>query len=268
MFDFLANKKDDVPEWLDEMNENQQRWFTFLEKLEIRMDELGEASIPELIEAYLSPDDLYHQRWHTMSSGIRGQYTAILEKVRAVKEDKVNTFFNVYINQVKFDGKYRNMLYQFREECLKREDALEEKYHYWIAKINATEHDNLELQYQNIIDEYERIKTQFCCKQCGATILIDKIYFINTYLSCANCQTQNTFEPSTRAKQLEQLGRSLAEERTKHLLKAYQLEKKPALFEIYLREMFNEWNKIVPDLSEQNERFYESQLRQFRKYNN
>ena len=268
MFDFLKSKEENPPEWLEEMSENKERWFVFLDKLENRMDELGTAAVPELIEAYNSKNDPYHQAWYTMSSGIKGQYKSIMDKVRAVKEEKINDFFNYHINQVKFDGKYRTLLYNFREDCLKRENVFEDKYHLWQEKIDATADEDLELKYQNIISEYEGIKNSFSCKQCGAPLLIEKIYFISTYISCTNCQTQNTFEPSTQAQQLEHLGRRLAEKRTAHLLKAYQQENKPALYEIYLREMFNEWNKIVPDLSEQNERFYESQLRQFRKYNN
>lgn len=267
MFDFLKSKEENPPEWLVEMSENRERWFAFLDKLESRMDELGEAAIPELVEAYGDKNDLYHQKWYTMSSGIKGQYKSIIEKVRAVKDEKISAFFNYHINEVKFDGKYREVLYNFREDCLKREDVFEEKYHLWHEKINATEEEDLELKYQNIISEFEAIKNSFSCKQCGAPLLIEKIYFISTYISCTNCYTQNTFEPSSEAKQLEHLGRTLAEKRTAHLLKAYQKENKPILYETYLREMFNEWNKIVPDLSEQNERFYESQLRQFRKHN-
>lgn len=304
MFDFLKSKEENKPEWLSEMNENQERWSTFLDKLETRMDELGEAAIPELIAAYNDKNDLYHQVWHTMSSGIKGQYKSIRDKVRDVKEEKINNFFRSYIDNVGFDSKHRDLLYNFREVCLKREDLFEEKHQLWIDKINGTEDEDLELKYQTILNEYEEIKHQFTCKQCGGALFIPKMFFISTYISCSHCQTQNTFQPSSQAQQLEHLGRSLAEKRTAHLLEAYNhainkerdlyhqkhneeishnvdkqqianlenqrqetIKNAPALYEKYLRAMFDEWHKIVPDLREQNERFYESQLRQFRKYN-
>jgi len=305
MFNFFKNKDDrNPPEWLAEMNDNRQRWFAFLEKLEIRMDELGEAAIPELVEAYNDKTDSYHQIWHNMASGVRGQYKSIMDKVRAVKEQKVNDFFNYHIDQVKFDSEYRDLLYNFRSDCIDRENIFEAKHQHWIDKIRATEDEDLELKYQNILNEYEEIKHQFACKQCGGALVIPKMFFISTYISCPHCQTQNTFQPSTQAQQLEYLGRSLAEKRTAHLLEAYHqavdrerdlyhqrhrvevsankdkqqiidlenqrketIENAPALYEKYLRAMFDEWHKIVPDLQEQNERFYESQLRQFRKHN-
>lgn len=304
MFDFFKGKEEGQPTWLSEMNDNRERWFTFLEKLEVRMNELGEAAIPELINTFNDKTDTYHQTWHNMASGIRGQYKSIIDKARDVREDKVNGFFNCYINQIKLDSKYRNALYDFRTACLDRENLFEESYHLWLAKINATEHEDLEFRYQQILNEYEEIKHQFTCKQCGGSLVIHKIFFISTYITCQHCQTQNTFKPSSQAQQLEHLGRSLAEQRTAHLLEAYNqalsqerddyhqrhrlefipntnqqqkdelenqrkkiIKSAPTLCEEYLRAMFNEWNKIVPDLSEQNERFYESQLRQFRKRN-
>ena len=138
--------------------------------------------------------------------------------------------------------------------------------------------------------------------QCGSPILIPKLFFTTTYLSCPACQTRNTFEPSTQAKQLEHIGRSLAEQRTKYLLKEHDAipnkihdlylqihdlklsliheknknviektkkemielgrlkleleQKQPILYQTYLRAMFDEWNKINPDLAEEHERFY------------
>ena len=39
----------------------------------------------------------------------------------------------------------------------------------------------------------------------------------------------------------------------------------PLFYEKYLRAMFNEWNKIVPDLAIENEKFYERMIIDFRK---
>ncbi|GAA6768084.1 hypothetical protein AAFH68_40360 [Flavobacterium sp. CGRL1] len=34
----------------------------------------------------------------------------------------------------------------------------------------------------------------------------------------------------------------------------------PKLYQVYLRAMYDEWNKITPDLKEHNEKMYQNQL--------
>jgi len=70
------------------------------------------------------------------------------------------------------------------------------------------------------------VRDKFNCKQCGGQLTIPRLFFIATYVTCPYCQTQNTFTPSTGAQMVLQRARSLAEQRTAHLLKRYQ-ESKP-----------------------------------------
>jgi hypothetical protein len=62
--------------------------------------------------------------------------------------------------------------------------------------------------------------------------------------------------------------RALAERRTAHLLKAYEsgTPKDSALYRQYLRAMFDEWNSIVPDIAEENEKFHERLLKDHENY--
>lgn len=260
------SKPDDHPEWLAEMRDNQSRWFSFLSKLEEKMDELGASAIPELSNAMISDADPYHRMHYNMILGVKGQYHHIRDKAQQVMEEKVRGFFNRHIHQLAFNSSNYQLLYQFHEDCVSRHDTFEKKYLSWLDRLDETGVDDLEGQYQEILQEYENIKDKFSCKQCGAKLSLPKLFFINTYISCPFCQTQNVFQPSTKAKQLEHLGRSLAEQRTKHLLEAYEESKDGVLYEQYLRAMFDEWNKIVPDLSEQNEKFYQRMLDDFRRY--
>lgn len=84
-------------------------------------------------------------------------------------------------------------------------------------------------------------------------------------MTCAYCGTQNTFLPSTGAQLVLHRARSLAEQRTAHLLKIYESSdpKQPALYRQYLRAMFDEWNKIVPDMAAENEKFYHRLLKDY-----
>ena len=324
MFNLFGKKNKDTepsssgePEWIAIMNDNRSRWFAFVEKLQVRMNELGEASIPELQESFTNDTDTYKRQYHLMSSGIKGQFAQILDKARTVYEEKVNGFFYEVNNSIpsiatNVGREYHNTIYEYREACNKQMDSLEKLYHSWNGKINATGVTDYEAEYEKILDEYEAKKNEYHCSKCGAQLTIDKIFFTSTYITCGFCQSQNTFEPSSQARALEHIGRSLAEQRTQYLLDVYAQEKAkadelynkmhklklsiiheknaavksnveqqiielgkerqraindaPDKYRTYLRAMFDEWNKIVPDLKEHNEKFYLRMLQDFNKY--
>lgn len=306
MFDLFSKGAAPLPDWHTEMQETQQRWQIFLVKLEEKMQELCEAAIPELQQSAREDSDPYKRTHGRMLAGVKGQLSHMRDKARTVHEEKIDGFFDAYSDDA--NPVFSRLLYEFRNECREQERQFEEKYWAWMNRLDQTGERDLELDYQHILAEYAAIKDSFACRQCGSPISIEKIYFLTSYLPCPHCQTSNTFEPSTQARQLEALGRSLAEQRTAHLLAAYEAEKHkertlyqqihenrlranddastqkqraallaeleqarrdaiaraPALYEIWLRAMFDEWNSIVPDLSEHNERFYQRMLGDFR----
>lgn len=310
MAGFFRRSETSAPAWLQEMKDNQSRWFVFVEKLETRMAELCTAAIPELQSALAEDTDAYKRTFGLMLAGVKGQLNTIREKVREVSEDKVGNFFNLHSDDVSPGDPCRDMLYAFRAACYDRERVFEQKYGEWIQRLDKTGERDLEAEYQGILDEYAALQDRIQCRQCGATIPVKKIFFITTYLACSHCRAQNTFEPSTQARRLESLGRELAEARTAHLLEAsnaekqrhqdlymtihenrvraadsppqaqareaqnalWQQERQAAavksreLYETYLRAMFDEWNKIVPDLAEHNEKFYQRMLSDFRRF--
>ena len=61
MFGLFNTQKDEesIPEWYSQLQESQERWFSFLEKLEAKMEEFAIAAIPELKEILQSDDDIY-----------------------------------------------------------------------------------------------------------------------------------------------------------------------------------------------------------------
>ncbi len=288
------------------MQETKERYFIFIEKLESKLKEFAEAAIPELIELNNSDEDEYKGGYHRLKSAVLGQIETIRKKVNDVTEEKIHNYQSDLD-----DHETRKKFLSFRNECYDRHEKLNQLCQHYTQRIEETFSEDLESKYQEILDEHEQIKNKFTCVQCGSPIVIDKIYFTTTYIVCPACQSQNTFEPSTLAKQLEYLGRSLAEQRTAHLNKAHseipekahQLyiqqheltislihekdkkviaekealiqslkkqqqaleESRPVLYQVYLRAMFDEWNKISPDLKEEHERFYNSLLTGYNK---
>jgi len=207
-----------------EMNETKDRFFVFLDNLETKLIEFAEASLPELADLGNADTDEYKRAYHRMKAAVIGQIESIRKKASDVKEEKI----------LPFQGS-SDSYYKFREACYERYHKLEEQCNLYREKVENTYTEDYEASYQAILNELEIIKNSFCCTQCGNGITIDKIYFTTTYLTCPACQTQNTFEPGSQAKKLEHLGRSLAEQRTRHLLKEHnEIPKK--LQQLYLQQ--------------------------------
>ncbi|HEX8015499.1 MAG TPA: hypothetical protein VF465_09725 [Flavobacterium sp.] len=306
MFGLFNKEKEEetTPEWYAELQESQQRWFAFLEKLEVKMEELATAAIPELKQLLEEDEDLYKRTFHRVYAGVRGQLNNIREKARDTYEEKINRIYYDLNSQVSVLSKHHDLLSDFRTACSDRHNEFERKFEHWSDQIEKTQERDLEIEYQKILNEFETIKDKFSCKQCGGNITIDKIFLIETYISCPYCQSQNTFAPSTQARMLQNIARGLAEQRTVHLYEAFETENNkerelyhqrhelslskihqtdsrvlneintkmdqleidrqnviqnaPKLYQVYVRAMYDEWNKITPDLKEHNEKMYQN----------
>jgi hypothetical protein len=224
----LFNKKDNSnsqsAEWLPQIQENQQRFFDFLDKLEIKMQELTDAAIPELTEMRNSAEENFKMDFRRMKSGIDGQLENIRKKVYDVHDEKILDLYNEIKQDFSPKDKDRNVLDTFRNECRSRYNLFEEKYQAAREAIDATDYEDYEIAYQKVLDEYAAIKDKFHCKQCGSPISIEKIFFINVHLTCSACQTQNTFEPSTQAKMVQHFAQDLAHQRAAVLYEKYKIE--------------------------------------------
>lgn len=225
MFNIFKSKKEEnnQPDWLPELQETQDRWFVFLGKLEDKMSELCEAAVPELTQLFNSGDDANFMAYNRMSSGVLGQLDNIREKASDAYGEKIINFYDNIKSEVNFRSPYYDLLGDFRTKCSDRyNNDFEKKYSKYRKQIKNTEKQDYEVKYQEILTEYENIKNGFACKQCGSGLLIDKIFFINTLITCPSCQTQNTFEPSSQARNMQSIAFNLSEQRVKHLYKSYK----------------------------------------------
>jgi Zn finger protein HypA/HybF involved in hydrogenase expression len=304
------SKANNEPQQLQqELDVVEQRWQTFLNKLEEKYDELIAAIEIEGVKAFEEDTDLHKRAYQRFKSGMNGQLDGIRKKANDTCQTQIIDYYYAKNNNP-LDDKAK-LLYEWYEHCRKIHDQWEARIHtkqdaVW-EKIEIA--DDPELKYNAILQEYESIKNKFKCKQCGSPLTIDKIFFVSAYITCPACGTQNTFVPSAQAKMLEHIARAVAEKRAKPLLEAYQKENSlerelyhqmhelkiksisdksktvqlelaaledrrqraiknaPDLYRKYSRAMFNEWNAIVPDLAEQNEKFYERMLDDFNRMN-
>lgn len=243
---------------ISQLTEIETRWFGFLAKLEERMQELSEASIPELEDMYKSDEDQFKRTYHRLLSSIVGQLNSIEDKADEVEEKNVHDPLDRIEDKVddSDDDELKEFFGNLSERCSRRADEFEEKVEYWIEKVKETGIEDFEVKYQVIIDEYNTIKDKFCCKQCGSPITINKVLFITTHIPCSACQTQNTFEPSSQASDLDQVGLNLAEQRTKHLFIAYEREEDKER-ELYHQMHTIEIEKIGYEMSGNNSKLAE-----------
>ncbi|MBO9728714.1 MAG: hypothetical protein J7623_08760 [Chitinophaga sp.] len=272
MFGF--GRKYDNPALIAEINETQQRWFAFLDKLEARVGEMCAAAIPELKTVFAQDKDPYKRAHGHLLSGLQGQLSLIRTKANDAREEKINGLIyaaeGVIPPITSAEGsKYHQLLHTFRMACFNRHHIFEEKLHVAMEKLQAAAGErDLETAYREQLEAFEAIKDKFNCQQCGGNITIPKMFFIATYVSCPFCQTQNTFLPSTGAQMVLHDARALAEQRTAHLrqLAERTQPRNPDLHRQYYRAMINEWNKIVPDMAGENEKFYERLLKDIGHY--
>lgn len=261
----LFGKKYNNPALIEQIRETQERWFVFLDKLEARLEELVNAAIPELQALFQEDNDPYKRAHGSMLLGVIGQINQMREKANAVRQQNIVDFVHTTENSIRdfisvAGGLYHTRLLAFRITCFNRHNTFEEKIGHYIELLRgAAGEEDLETMYQEQLAIFERTRDKYSCKQCGGNITIPRMFFIATYVHCPFCQTQNTFMPSTEARQVLHQARSLAEQRTAALRKVYEDDgtKNPELYRQYLRAMFDEWNKIVPDLAGENEKFYE-----------
>lgn len=284
MFNLFSGNKnkqssEESSSMLQELAVIEQRWYTFLSKLEEKYDEVLAAFEAEAPSLYRQDEDYAKRAYHRFESGMDGQLTAIRKKMQDTADVQIRAIYEKY--GVNVLSTAHSSVYEWRNRCLDAErqweDRTNAKRNAAFAKIAETVNEDLEVQYSNILAAYEQIRNKFTCTQCRCKLTIDKIYFISTYIACPACNTQNTFEPGTQIRTLEWLARPLAEHRTKHLYEQYQhhvyngrhddkaayTQGKGAEFmyyEKYMRAMFDEMNNILPDKREQNELFYQRML--------
>lgn len=267
----LFGKKYSNPALLEELHTRQERWFAFLDKLEVRMDELTTAAVPELQAVFNQDEDPYKRSHSQMLLGLLGQVNHMRDKANEVREDNIISFLygaeaTLPVITSAAGRDYHNRIMAFRMACINRYYIFDEKINGAIVLLRgAAGEADLESAYQEQLAAFERIRDKFTCKQCGGHLSIPKMFFIDTYVTCPFCHSQNTFKPATAARMVMHNARALAEQRTAHLLRAFEESnpKNRMLYQQYLRAMFDEWNNIVPDMAAENEKFYQRLLEEY-----
>jgi flagellar basal body rod protein FlgB len=235
-----------------------QRLQTFLDKLHVRAEEMH-AEVQVAAQSVADADtDPFKRSFLQFKSGMIAQFNAILQKGSTIYQGEVlpkaSPMELMTLSQMFNDWHVAvlNMMTSAFDHVVERD---------------------LEREYIETMEEYNRYKDRFHCKQCGGKLEIDSFYFTATYIACPYCRTQNTFDPGTKVRMIEHLARPLAEHRCKTLYDRYQEHRdqfgaKSAFdsYREYVYAFISEMDRILPGLEAQHQNFRDRLLRDYERF--
>ncbi|HYH15896.1 MAG TPA: hypothetical protein VD794_11775 [Flavisolibacter sp.] len=198
--------------------ETRQRWDAFLSNILERFHETlqqAEAILPQLLD-YQNFDTLpFGNAW----TGIRGQVQELIGKIGDTWDEKVSPAFELIKEageaEIEAAGNGLDDFYlTFYEHYYKELDKGRDLMHQLDKELKAYEvrtfaHAGRKLQAK----AREILSGHFACTQCKAPLPVKHNFFRSYYQACEYCQTVNTFEPGTVARNVENFAlHPLAEE--------------------------------------------------------
>ncbi len=273
-----------------ELKALEERWTTFLDRLEARVREVVDAAKPEARNLFETDPDPVKRTYDRFKDALFGQIKGVNKKAEKVYDEYIE--HQMHVPESYYDADDSELMSDLEIEMVESNNRNDFYYSDWEKRIldiqdqfeAEVQAQDFEKQYQEILAECNALNGKFTCKQCGAPIPLNEIYFISTYIPCPQCQTQNTYEPSTKVIQLQGIARSLAEQRCSALEKEYKmsiyegdqsersqaraeaLEKEREAYKRYMRAVHDEINKIIPALKEDTEKIYERMISDYAKH--
>ncbi|WP_108867042.1 hypothetical protein [Aquimarina aquimarini] len=239
-------------------DETQNRWDTFLNKITKRFEEIldkAEVALPLVFEATDLEVNTFLNAWQ----GIYSQASDLIYKIEDTWYEKVQeTFENVGIE---FGSKPLN---QERNKGLLIKFDLEQKLKSYEVKIFSNVANTLLVAVKDILSK------DFCCTQCQAKLPVKDNFFRSYYCTCEYCQTVNTFEPGTKARNVEHftldalgeeaaLQHYLQYEHYKfqnylHNKKVYKKEELTSEYQKYVEAFLKKRIEIIPEYNDRYEK--------------
>lgn len=267
-----------------------ERWDAFLANIESRFhQQLTQAA--EVLPSLLDLQDFNTQTFGTAWQGIESQVKELIAKIEDTWSDKVSPAFDTVKDQ--------------EEAAIEEADGNLESYHaqfypmYYAAQDkgrNLQHHLDKELMRYQVTTFAEAgrklsarareiLSGNFFCSQCKAPLPVQQQFFRSYYQSCDYCQTVNTFEPGTIARNVEHFAmHPMAEEVAMTEYFAYwdlenkyrsQRDDEPqqisgeevlALYTTYAEKYLQARVAIIPDYQQQYEKDLAAKIEHIRKW--
>lgn len=190
------------------MQELQERFLNFLEKLKNRAEEIAFEAKNIAQSAYDEDEDIY-KRWYIhFQNWIRWQFDSIKQKAESVYKNEIEK----YISEKSDLRIFYNSLLDFHEKI----EKIFEKIFSEVKDRNPID------WYYEILEDFKKVKNSFFCKQCSAQIPLKEMYANAVYIDCDFCKTKNIFTPSSKMRELNMVYSSLSNDKIQELKEEFQ----------------------------------------------
>lgn len=194
-----------APPWYAAVSALQRRYLDFVDKLVVRGGELVAAAVPQLHQlANESTDDPYQAGRVQMA--VQQQLYDLETKAQQVYDQQIDDPDCAYDEDSSLFG-------DFQSVCNERIEWLSALVERWKIQLERAAQPDYQVEYSRIVAEFEATKGTYRCQQCGGQLPIDRIFFIDVYVACPQCQTQSQFSPPPTARSLDTIARPFAEQR-------------------------------------------------------
>jgi hypothetical protein len=169
------------------------RWSAFLDKIEGRFHELvgsSEQALPELVD--LSGFEL--TPFMNALTAVRVQCMELIHKVETTWHGQVEAAFEAELGE---GAGPRARIEAERERGEALAFKLEQELRQAEVQIAALAAERIVAQARKTLG------ADFKCSHCSAPLAVKEQFFRSYYVTCQFCQTVNTFEPGTVARQVE-----------------------------------------------------------------
>ena len=194
-----------APPWYADIAALQKRYLDFVDKLVARGGELVAEAVPQLRQlAVASTDDAYAAGRVQMA--VQHQLYELETKARQVYDQQVENPACAYDED-------SSLFDDFRSACNERQERLATLVERWKTQLERAARPDYQAEYARIVQEFQATRGTYRCQQCGGPLPIDRIFFIDVYIACPQCQTQSRFAPPPAARSLDAIARPFAEQR-------------------------------------------------------
>jgi hypothetical protein len=200
------------------LNPIRERWNMFLNKIEERFHETltqAQQLLPQVLDLQNFDTKPILVAW----SGIENQAKQLISKIQDTWHEKVDPsleeFKELEENKLEENGGSLDEFYTGFNfiYCKEQDRGIETSYKLEKALKSYEVKTLAEIGRKLQLKAHEILSGNFNCSQCKAPLPVQKNFFRAYYQTCDYCQTVNTFEPGTIARNVEHFAlHAIAEE--------------------------------------------------------
>ncbi len=188
----------------------QTRYIDFVDRLVARGDELVAQTLDQVRPLAAQPDQ--YETACRVVGAVDGQLRGLEAKAEEVYDQQIDDLDDRYGDNDLIEG--------VQAACEERAEHLSRLVKRWQLQLGRAVEPDREAEYRRIVAEFEATVGSYRCQQCGATLPVDRLFFIDVFITCPQCQTQNQYSPPASARSLEQIAVPLAMQRQVRFLDA------------------------------------------------